>query len=361
MKNKKERKQSKGKKKKIKAKSFKGMEKLRTQSRFESEDEDEDVNYVSKKDRSKKKKISISKKKPKNSDMKLQNKLVRGTLVESETLPSEDSDNILIRGLTIKGESKPNIKMNTQEKLEANPRHRERVTAEYYEEDDSLKNSQNLTSNRNNFIDKKLIQQLRNEPSSDEEDIMEGIYLKESNLINGINPRLLKKSIQPKHQKDNTVINLNYSGDSDGFIDGDISEKHLSDEEGNGLDMEKDLIYGSKVKGFDSGKNRKNSKKRKKNASIKKQQKQLGEPIEMEGIRPKNDSLINPEELSKIVSGIKDSLNLIESNGGLTGLKEQNKSYGEVGGNNSPRNPEASSTTRRHNQISRNFSNTPKT
>jgi hypothetical protein len=330
LKTKTDKKLNKSKKKKIKAKSFKGMEKLREQSKFESEDSTQN-----KRQRSKKKKISFNKSRNQGVQSPFKEPFTKGTLVESETLHSGESDNILIRGMTNKkSENSRNsnnlIVLNTQEKLEANPEHRLRVTAEYYNNDkqgarDNTSNygggnrSKKVKTNKNDFVDKALIEKLRNEPSSDEEDIMEGVYSKDSNLINGINSVLLKKSIQPKHQKDNTVINLNYSGDSDGFIDGNISEKHISDDDNT--EMKDYLINGSKVKTESSQAFMNDTKG-----------KGLGYKNFKEDdlIRPKNDSLMNQEELVKIVSGLKNQLSIMESNGGLTGLKNQNKDAGKV-------------------------------
>lgn len=318
------------------------MEKLREQTKFESDDSNKN-----KRQRSKKKKISFNKSRNHETHSPFKQSLVKGTLVESETVQSGDSDNILIRGMTNKKSenSKNLIILNTEEKLGANLEHQQRVTAEYYNNDKMmpqnntsnyginnsyLKQSKNVSSkniktNKNSFVDKQLIEKLRNEPSSDEEDIMGGIYSKESSLINGINTVLLKKSIQPKHQKDNTVINLNYSGDSDGFIDGDISEKHISDDEN--AEMKEYLINGSKVNTESSkpfvNENGWKQKEKKKEAVYK-------EFKEDDLIRPKNDSLMNPEELVKIVSGLKNHISIMESNGGLTGLKRQNKDSKKV-------------------------------
>jgi len=163
-----------------------------------------------------------------------------------------------------------------------------------------------------------LIDQLRNEPSSDEDDIMKGIYSKESNVINGINPSLLKKSIQPKNQKDNTVINLNYSGDSDGFIDGNISEQYLSDEDRN-EEMKDYLINGSKVntesiRHTSIGQDLRKREKMKNKVSMKPNN----------SSKRKQSKEVKPEEISQIMSGLKNQLSLIEFNGGLTGLKNQN-------------------------------------
>jgi hypothetical protein len=305
-------KESKKGKKKIKAKNFKGM---REQNKFDSdEDSKEQVNKDNK--RSKKKKISIHKKKKKTEESPFKGKFGLH-MVESETLHSEEGDNILIKGLN------NGLKiLNTEEKLGANKDHRNQVIAEYnMDRQKTPKDRKNL---KNDFVDKDLIDQLRNEPSSDEDDIMKGIYSKESNLINGINPSLLKKSIQPKNQKDNTVINLNYSGDSDGFIDGNISEQYLSDDDRN-EEMKDYLINGSKV-------NTESIRHTSIGQDLRKREK-MNSKVSM---KPNNSSKrkqskeVKPEEISQIMSGLKNQLSLIEFNGGLTGLKNQNPNLKNV-------------------------------
>jgi hypothetical protein len=289
-------------KKKIKAKSFKGMEKLREQSKFESEKESKERMNKEQK-RSKKKKISMNKKKQKVQESPLKGKFGLH-LVESETLQSEEGENILIKGL-----NKDFKLLNTTERLAQSKNHRNKVIEEYNMERKDNKN-------KNNFIDKDLIDQLRNEPSSDEEELMKGVYSKESNIINGINPSLLKKSIQPKHQKDNTVINLNYSGDSDGFIDGNISEGYLTEEEDN-EQMKDYLINGSKVNTESIRHTSIGQDLRKREEMLKKQKENKKEDMQ-------------PKDISDIVSGLKNQLSLIESNGGLTGFKHQNSNVKKV-------------------------------
>ena len=162
---------------------------------------------------------------------------------------------------------------------------------------------------------------------------MKGDNSKESNLMNGINPSLLKKSIQPKFQKDNTVINLNYSGDSEGFIDGNISEKYLSEEESR--DMREDLINGSKVKPFQSvgqtvlGKKMQREDRKEEEWDRKMHGK--GPRGKSGETRKKGDPQFNPAEISKIVSGLKNHLSLIEGKGGLTGPKKLNEEAEKVG------------------------------
>lgn len=277
-KDKKERRRARGKRK-IKAKNFKGMEKLREKSKFESEDEAKAKKEKGGERRRKKKKISQGRAKVPGEEEGLRSKF-GGNLVESETLHSEEGEKIMIKGLGARGN-----------KAKAAPQnHQDQVAAEY----------QMGAGAKNSFVDKELIARLRNEPSSEDEDLMGGVFSRESNLVNGIHAGLLKKSIQPKFQKDNTVINLNYSGDSEGFIDGNISEKHLSDEEPR--------AQGS---GARPGKGVRESAR---------ETSEETEP-ELKATEKSGSKEINRESLSKIVSGLKNQLSLIESNGGLTGVR----------------------------------------
>ena len=293
-------------KKKIKAKSFKGMEKLREQSKFDSEKESKEKNS---KIRSKKKKISMHKKKKKNQENPLDKFGLH--LVESETLQSEDGDNILIKGL------KRNLKMGENNGKMKN-KHQNKVIEEY---------NMDRKDHKNSFIDKDLIDQLRNEPSSDEEELMKGIFSKESNIINGINPSLLKKSIQPKNRKDNTVINLNYSGDSDGFIDGNISEHYMTDEEDN-KEMKDYLINGSKINSESIRHTSLGQDLRKREVLEKKMMEERKKKEKKKRDKETNDP--KKKDISQIMSGLKNQLSLIESNGGLTGYKHQNTNVKKV-------------------------------
>ena len=76
---------------------------------------------------------------------------------------------------------------------------------------------------KNDFFDQELIQRLRNEASSDEEPNssgMSGVKLDISEI------KSANRGVKLKEDK--SGINLNYSGDSQDFIDGNISERFMS-------------------------------------------------------------------------------------------------------------------------------------
>ena len=78
--------------------------------------------------------------------------------------------------------------------------------------------------NKNDFFDQELIQKLRNEASSDEEPNssgMSGVKLDISEI------KSANRGVNLKEDK--SGINLNYSGDSQDFIDGNISERFMSE------------------------------------------------------------------------------------------------------------------------------------
>ena len=131
---------------------------MREMSKFESEEERRKENK-----REKRKKISIHKSKNLGNESPMKSKFGGQTLVESETLQSDESGNILIKGLTLKKEEKESEKTERERKGERK-RHRDRVTAEYHMKE----NGGEEGKKKNDFFDKELIEKLRNEPSSDE-------------------------------------------------------------------------------------------------------------------------------------------------------------------------------------------------
>ena len=383
------------KKKRIKSKSFRAIKDLKKEVNFDSADEQfGEISDEHNKRRHKKKINSYLKNDnpkpmegdfgPRENSTSIQKLFAKGRLVESQTIQTDEERNILIKGLhSNKMKGKGIMKLTTEEKLGLNKDHFKQVEAEYYSNSPSieelnptsnLKGKSKLSSKKrkktskskkgqkrkekelrkrkktkgrkNDFYNRELIDKLRNEDTSDDEEdqvnpFSKNLKSRESNLMNDLMSADPRKKFKLDDGNNNTLINLNYSGDSDGFIDGNISEKYLSSEsEKANKDRSSQMVPSNEVSRSNPRNasellSNQNSKARKDSAQKASLKESLNnnftrKPIEEEAMKSKQD-LVNSKVFQNLIKGLNQNLSKLSEQGGLTGEARQNHNSGKPG------------------------------